>query len=223
MRREGAAKFAERRIPSMTAGVPAPRAVAHVRERRYLVERSRAPRSRRSDLGGDVVPRRRRPGGEADRPMGARDRRARAGGGRLGGGGGRRLRRPRAVRGLPTDAVVELRDGRGSQPVPGAVPGRKPRGTGSSARTGRRRGLAGRVECALSNLFAGRVLYFDGSAARAYAEIVATRQAIGRPLSLADGQIAPIARSRAMVIVTRNVRDFEGSRVDLVSPWATDE
>lgn len=87
----------------------------------------------------------------------------------------------------------------------------------------RRRGLAVAAERAFGNLFAGRVLAFDSSAARAYAEIFATRIAIGRPLSLADGQIAAIARSRGMAVATRNVGDFEGAGVDLVNPWATTE
>lgn len=84
----------------------------------------------------------------------------------------------------------------------------------------RRRGLVAAAERAFGNLFAGRVLSFDRAAARAYAEIFATRQAIGRPLSLADGQIAAIARSRGMAVVTRNVGDFEGAGVELVDPWA---
>lgn len=84
----------------------------------------------------------------------------------------------------------------------------------------RRRVLVAAAERTFGDLFAGRVLPFDGSAARAYAEIFAARQAIGRPLSLADGQIAATARSRAMVVVTRNTGDFEGAGVDLVNPWA---
>lgn len=52
------------------------------------------------------------------------------------------------------------------------------------------------AERAFGNLFAVRVLSYDSSAAPAYAEIFVTRQAIGRSLSLADGQIAVIAPSR---------------------------
>ena len=85
----------------------------------------------------------------------------------------------------------------------------------------RRRGLAAAAERAFGNLFAGRVLPFDSSAARVYAEIFARRQAIGRPLSLADGQIAAIARSRGMAVVTRNVADFDDAGIDLVNPWPT--
>ena len=84
----------------------------------------------------------------------------------------------------------------------------------------RRRGLAEAAERAFSDLFAGRVLPFDSEAARAYAEIAAARRAGGRPLSLADCQIAAIARSRNMAVATRNVRDFEGMGIEVLDPWA---
>ena len=84
----------------------------------------------------------------------------------------------------------------------------------------RRRGLAEAAERAFSGLFAGRVLPFDSAAARAYAEIAAARRAGGRPLSLADCQIAAIARSRNMTVATRNVRDFEGMGIEVLDPWA---
>ena len=69
--------------------------------------------------------------------------------------------------------------------------------------------------------FAERVLPFDSAAARAYAEIGADRRGAGRPIGDADCQIAAISRSRGASLVTRNVRDFEGTGVDVVDPWAT--
>ena len=84
----------------------------------------------------------------------------------------------------------------------------------------RRRGLADAAEHMFGNLFAGRILPFDSSAARAFAEIFAVRRASGRPLALADGQIAAIARSRGMAVATRNIGDFESTGVELVDPWA---
>jgi hypothetical protein len=83
----------------------------------------------------------------------------------------------------------------------------------------RRRGLVEAADRAFGNLFAGRVLSFDSSAARVYAEIFAIRQAIGRPLSLTDGQIAAIARARGMAVATRNVRDFEDMGIEVFNPW----
>jgi len=83
----------------------------------------------------------------------------------------------------------------------------------------RRRGLAEAAGRAFGGLFAGRVLPFDSTAARVYAEIAAARRAGGRPLSQADGQIAAIARSRDMAVATRNVRDFEDTGIDFIDPW----
>ena len=66
--------------------------------------------------------------------------------------------------------------------------------------------------------FADRILPFDSSSDRAYAEITSRRLA-GRPIGEADCQIAAISRSLGAALVTRNVRDFEDTGVDLVEPW----
>ena len=68
--------------------------------------------------------------------------------------------------------------------------------------------------------FIGRILPFDNAAARAYAEIAARRRDAGRPIGEADGQIAAICRSRGAVLVTRNVRDFKDTGVQVIDPWA---
>ena len=68
-------------------------------------------------------------------------------------------------------------------------------------------------------LFAGRILPFDSAAATAYAEIVAARQQIGRPINDFDAQIAAIARSRDMALATRNGSDFEGIGLRVIDPW----
>lgn len=67
--------------------------------------------------------------------------------------------------------------------------------------------------------FAGRVLPFDSAATSAYAELVATRRASGRPISQFDAQIAAIARQHAMGVATRNVDDFTGCGVAVINPW----
>ena len=67
--------------------------------------------------------------------------------------------------------------------------------------------------------FAERILPFDSAAAKAYAEIASGRRRVGRPIGEADCQIAAISRSRDAVLVTRNLRDFEGTGVELVDPW----
>ena len=84
----------------------------------------------------------------------------------------------------------------------------------------RRRNLADAAERTLGSLFAGRVLPFDSTAARSYADIAAVRRAVGRPISQADCQIATIARSRGMAVATRNVQDFSGTEIEVIDPWA---
>ena len=87
---------------------------------------------------------------------------------------------------------------------------------------GRRRDkLVSDIERMLRNVFEGRVLPFDSSAAREYAGIVAGRRQMGRPISQSDGQIAAIARSHRLAVATRNVRDFEDIGIDLIDPWAS--
>ena len=84
----------------------------------------------------------------------------------------------------------------------------------------RRRDLDAAAERTFGSLFAGRVLPFDSSATRAYAEVAAFLRAAGRPISQADCQIAAISRSRGMAVATRNVREYSGIGVELVDPWA---
>ena len=67
--------------------------------------------------------------------------------------------------------------------------------------------------------FGERVLPFDSAAARHYAEIASRRRREGRRIEEADCQIAAISRSRGAVLVTRNIRDFEASGVDVIDPW----
>lgn len=67
--------------------------------------------------------------------------------------------------------------------------------------------------------FAGRVLAFDGAAARAFAGIVAARRRLGRPIGELDAQIAAIARAHGAMVATRNVEDFADCGVRVVSPW----
>ena len=67
--------------------------------------------------------------------------------------------------------------------------------------------------------FAGRVLPFDGAAARAFALVASERRRAGRPISQLDAQIAAIARSRDATVATRNAADFEGCGIEVVNPW----
>jgi len=74
-------------------------------------------------------------------------------------------------------------------------------------------------ERVIAEAFAGRVLVFDEEAARYYGVVMARRRAIGRPLSIQDGQIASIARAKGFTVATRNVRDFVECGVEVVNPF----
>lgn len=63
------------------------------------------------------------------------------------------------------------------------------------------------------------VLPFDVQAAHHYAEIVAGRDATGRPIATADGQIAAVCATWEATLATRNISDFESTGIDLVNPW----
>lgn len=85
---------------------------------------------------------------------------------------------------------------------------------------GRRRDrLAAEIEAMLREDFEGRVLPFDSDAARAYAEIAASRRAAGRSVPQTDCQIAAIAQAHGMAVATRNVRDFADTGIDVIDPW----
>jgi predicted nucleic acid-binding protein len=84
----------------------------------------------------------------------------------------------------------------------------------------RRQSLESVVDLIFAEDLAGRVLPFDGAAAREFADIAASRRHAGRPISEADARIAAIARSRGAALATRNGGDFAGYRLELIDPWA---
>jgi len=83
----------------------------------------------------------------------------------------------------------------------------------------RRQLLTAAFDAMLNEDFSGRLLPFDSSAARAFADIAARRRADGRPIATADCQIAAIASVRRFPLATRNTRDFEGCGLILINPW----
>lgn len=86
----------------------------------------------------------------------------------------------------------------------------------------RKRTLSAVVIAVVREEFAGRVLPFDAGAAQHYADIVADRERQGRPIGIADAQIAAICRTHSAALATRNTLDFEATGVDLLDPWAAD-
>jgi len=79
--------------------------------------------------------------------------------------------------------------------------------------------LTGAVAGLIEEDLEGRVLPFDVAAASHYAIVVSDREKAGRPIAIADAQIAAICRNLRATLATRNTKDFSGTGVDLVNPW----
>ena len=68
--------------------------------------------------------------------------------------------------------------------------------------------------------FSGRCLSFDEPSAVVYAQLVANRRALGRPVSVEDAQIASIAINHRLTLATRNTSDFMFiDELVVVNPW----
>jgi toxin FitB len=83
----------------------------------------------------------------------------------------------------------------------------------------RKRELAAVIRGILTEDFFGRVLPFDERASVPYADIVTGRERIGRPIGIADAQIAAICRDLEAILATRNTPDFEETGIELIDPW----
>lgn len=83
----------------------------------------------------------------------------------------------------------------------------------------RRKMLENAFQQTLNEGFSHRILSFDEKAAHLYGEMMGDRKALGRPLSILDGQIAAIARSQHAKLATRNSRDFIQCGVELINPF----
>ena len=82
-----------------------------------------------------------------------------------------------------------------------------------------KRQLAETFAAMLEQDFAGRILPFDLEAAVIYAELAAACEAKGRPVAMADGQIAAICLAQGAKLATRNLKHFGGLGMVLVNPW----
>ena len=83
----------------------------------------------------------------------------------------------------------------------------------------RKRLLTDTFAAMLEQDFSGRILPFDLEAAVIYAELAAGWEAKGRPVEMADGQIAAICLAQGAKLATRNLKHFGGLGLVLVNPW----
>ena len=79
--------------------------------------------------------------------------------------------------------------------------------------------LAAKIAQVLQEVFAQRILPFDNDACQAYAQLAAARKEAGMSADSTDIQIAAIAYSRNISVVTRNVKDFAHLGIEVINPW----
>jgi predicted nucleic acid-binding protein len=65
----------------------------------------------------------------------------------------------------------------------------------------------------------GRVVAFDGEAARLTATVIAIRRRTGRASALCDSMIAGIVIAAGAELATPNTRHFDDLSITLIDPW----
>ena len=68
-------------------------------------------------------------------------------------------------------------------------------------------------------LFADRILPFDTSAARRYAELAVKARAAGKGFPTPDGYIAAIAAARGLAVASRDTSAFTAAGLTVIDPW----
>ncbi len=70
--------------------------------------------------------------------------------------------------------------------------------------------------------FAGRAKLVTLAIAERWGMLSAQSKAQGRPRPIVDMIIAATALESGLLLVTRNVRDYEGLGIEIVNPWEFD-
>jgi predicted nucleic acid-binding protein len=71
----------------------------------------------------------------------------------------------------------------------------------------------------LMEVYADAIAVYDLPAAQHTASILVASEAAGRPMSLADAQIAGICRAGGYELATRNLNDFASTGLTIINPF----
>jgi predicted nucleic acid-binding protein len=93
------------------------------------------------------------------------------------------------------------------------------KGVEGSAPGKRRTRLESWLEVELPVRFAGRILPISRTVAERWGSLAASGKRRGRPLAIIDGLLAATALEHDLALVSRNVGDFAGTGVSVLSPW----
>ena len=75
---------------------------------------------------------------------------------------------------------------------------------------------------ALEVSFENQLLPFTHETGRVWAAMCARAEAQGRPLAVMDSLIAATALEHGLTLVTRNIKDFSSTLVNLLNPWESE-
>ena len=67
--------------------------------------------------------------------------------------------------------------------------------------------------------FKDRILSFDHNAAHSWSDMIALAEVKGKSIAALDSLIAATAQTHECYLVTRNLRDFVYSGVNIINPW----
>jgi toxin FitB len=91
-------------------------------------------------------------------------------------------------------------------------------GIGALAKSRRKDKLTAALDGVLE-LFADRILPFDTTAARRYAELAVRARAAGKGFPTPDGYIAAIAASHDLAVASRDTSAFMAAGLAVIDPW----
>ena len=87
----------------------------------------------------------------------------------------------------------------------------------------RKRNLTDWLATDLLGRFRGRLLILDTAVLLTWGKLVAQLETKGRPLPAIDSLLAAQTLTHKMHFVTRNIKDFADTGVDLINPWQGEE
>jgi predicted nucleic acid-binding protein len=67
--------------------------------------------------------------------------------------------------------------------------------------------------------FENKILPVDLSAMQIWGTLTARMESAGKPMGVMDSLIAASALSQNLILVTRNIKDFSGTNLQLINPW----